>query len=254
MDPYILAKDGLFTDRTLIVWLYIRPAWISKVSTEWPCDGRFPLSQDWRNLVIAVSRRFGLLTESASEDCLAMEAQSLSKFPINLPFTIAPTDLYWQGSKVLNAAAYSNSPLPISTAVRREVLYDLFEQNFRLEVFALDKCIVYRQDLPYELASARDAFVMNMFPHGILVGTGFAIESVGSGSIPSRAVAVNNFCRILMGWGSATVRLHPDCFRLNASSSPTLLDELEQLLFSIYCNQFFLYFGRPPTVPHMCPT
>lgn len=236
-----------------IVWLYIRAAWISKVSTQWAPTDQFPSTQNWRNFIFLICRRMGLLTAPLTKKREELEKEILKIFPINVPSTIAPTDLYWQRAMVLKAEDFNCDPLPISDVVRREVLYDLFEQNFRVELFALDRVEVYRRDLPEELASIRDAFVIDAFPRGVLIGTDIADESVSASDLHHRAVCVNSFRRVLMGWGSIALPLHADRFKVDGSSSAEVVTELENLAFPIYCNEFFRWFGRAPTVPHVRP-
>lgn len=282
MDPWLIARDDRIGDRNLVVWLFMRSAWISQVTTLWAAGEHFPSSQDWRNFVPSVARRMNfdwtemhpLLSVSSSapppghqkkkkasrprtaqqESTASIEASLAKTFPLNLPQSIPSQDLYWRGNVVLLASQYNIRPLPIPDTVRGQILWDLLEQNFRIELLATDRCVLHRAGMTLATANLRDAFVSQVFPSGSPVNTGMSEESLGARHSTFRAQYLNGFRRVVQTWGDIGKPLEQDRFRnMDKCSNSAVIDELERIVCGIYYTTFFRYFGRAPTVPHIFP-
>lgn len=194
-------------------------------------------------------------TRANQDSTETIEASLVKDFPLNLGLTIPKQDLYWRGCLVLKAVEYDARPLPIPDGIRAEILWDVFEQGFRIELLATDRCIFPRSVMLLADANARDAFVSQVFSSGSPVNTSISEESLGARRTAFRATYLNKFCRVVQTWGEAGAPLKEAKFQnIDKTSNPTVIDDVERLAFGIYCTTFFRYFGRAPTVPYIFPT
>ena len=139
--------------------------------------------------------------------------------------------------------------------VMQEAVWELYEQNFRLELLALDRCIVPRVDLAVTEQIAREEMVANVFPDARIIMHQLPPKDVGLGAVAweRRTEYVDNFRILLALWpNSPSSALQP----LASSSRQVLESHLlatEKCLYDFYCQTFFIYFGRAPTVPAARP-
>lgn len=288
MDPFLLARDDRRGDLCLFVWLWIRSAWIAQVTTSWTPGSKFPNSQEWRNLVTYIGQRMdfdwtdGSVSSPSTIPSLAisaphqqpgqgttkkkiknrakigftgtvMDSEFAALFPLEIPQSLGPQEVYWRGRLIIEVNQLPLRPLPIPDQVRKEVIWDLCEQNFRIEVLALDRILVPRDKMPQSVALSRDGLVRDIFPSKSPVCATMSEESLGARSTAFRAVFVNNFRRVIQSWGRIGTPLAQSKFRLAPDSPDTAVYELEKVAYKIYCTTFFQHFGRAPTVPHIFP-
>ncbi|KDR65452.1 hypothetical protein GALMADRAFT_81847 [Galerina marginata CBS 339.88] len=138
-----------------------------------------------------------------------------------------------------------------------EVVWDLGEHNFRLELLTLDQCVIPRDAMTDSERAERDDMVYACFPNKFPVTQDFPTKDEGLGAAhwESRKSYVEAFALLLAVWpGREGGRLKFLCQRGQALGSRSLLvreqiEGLEKVAFPFYCQTFFEYFGRAPTIP-----
>lgn len=257
MDPYTLARPGSAGEVALVTWLFIRSQWISEVATRWNARDPFPSPQNWRTFIAHVGAKVGFVWGNGNAASNAankvLKPDLAQKFPVTLPPSPGATDLYWRGRIVATAADLGSGRLFISDRIRQEIIYDLYEQNFRIELLSLDRMQVFRGYMTEEQADARDHFVTSIFPGGVIVTSDLADEYLGLRHNKLRASNVNQLRRVMVGWGGVCQSLLRNEFMIGPQSTDADIFRAEMHIFSIYCNQFFKFFYRAPTIPHVRP-
>ncbi len=145
----------------------------------------------------------------------------------------------------------------LSTVTIRQVVWDLYEQNFRLELLALDRSIFPRGKMSGEIGSVRDNLLLDVFPDASFIFHRLPSKDQGLGAKDwlARIRMLKLFRKFMSDWPSSpssTVGHISDSLASAADGEQHLLT-LELTLYSFYCQTFFLYFGRAPCVPHHLP-
>lgn len=149
----------------------------------------------------------------------------------------------------------------ISDSILREVIWDLFKHNFRLELLALDRSIYLRTRLSEAEGLSRDEMVAACLPYGTLVSLDWPSRGKGLGAraTEERVRYVEAFKLLLMIWpGSKATELKtlppiPRPYAANIPRHEQLVWRVERVAYPFYCQTFFDYFGRAPCVPHQLP-
>ena len=197
-DPFILCGSGSRAEIYLLAWLMFRSTCLSNsykkgdaIETAITKKGiAKPTAQDWRNFLFRLGLVFGLKKEDNGQrpaKKLRTEHNFRTLFGYDIPEQCRPPeDIYWQGNLILSAQSIAAGKLGVDKAIWREVVWDLYENNFRVELLALDCCIFPRKLMPEADASARDEMVLSVFPeqsvfiyskrtrlyHGVMLGSG----------------------------------------------------------------------------------
>lgn len=257
MDPYLIARPGSVGDLTLVAWLFIRSPWISEVATRWSARARFPSPQEWRTYTAIVGAKIGFTWRdgaASANDDKPLPPSIASLFPLPLPSASTSVDLFWRGQVVVTAADLRAGRVPITDRIRQEIIYDLYEQNFRIELLSLDRMKVFRGYMTEEAADSRDQFVIStLFPREVVVTSDMVDECLGLRHNRVRATHVNNLRRVMASWGGECSILYGDQFKISSQSAETQILTVEARIFGMYCEEFFRFFCRAPTIPHICP-
>ena len=200
-DPLIFINtfksDVQRFSKLLYVWLAIRAGWIAHIASEQQLQGgvsgsvsgqfeRMPLLQHWKDYLFKVGCSVGVLFPVAAAAAPAGMSSTSGKkqdkkraqkekfveelegvFDLSLDLNETLPDLFWQGSMVKLASA-SDSTLPALHVVR-EIIWEIVEDNWRLEFLALDHCLVSRREMSEVEASLRDSKVASCFPSSDLL-------------------------------------------------------------------------------------
>lgn len=193
-----------------------------------------------------------------------MGEEELEKlFGLDLKKLGGPVDVYWKG--VLVKTAYDlrtqETDLAFHDGLIQEVVWDLYEHNFRLELLALDRCVIPRDGLNEASILARDYLVSDCFPRREFIFADFPKKDVGLGAKnwEDRKEYVEAFRVLLSAWPGEAGR---DLGHMVAGrhSRPNLFEaketdvlNVEHIAYPFYCQTFFDYFGRAPTLPHQLP-
>ena len=238
----------------LIAWLQARPSLIYQARKQLTLSQRL---QTWRVFLemVAPGRKSGKSeTSTAGTFCAKLnEVYTFLLCETNLSLAMdSPIDTtnlsppMWHG-KYLSRNAINEPPIP---GLFREVLWDLNESNFRLEFFSLD-CLASEEELdPREqIAWLCACFEPNEFipPTFPMVNTGLVADGW-----KWRVDAVLALVEILSSWKSCPRNLRvldPEIFRRRREVNQAGFEDLEQRAANFYCQMFYNYFGRAPSIP-----
>ena len=227
-DPLIFINlfksDEVRFSKLLYLWLAIRAGWIAHITSQRQLQdgsgdvpGRFarmPLPQHWKDYLIKVGRSVGVSFPPATTPAETLStsdkkrdkkrawkekfvAELVDVFDLPLDLNGSLPDLFWQGSVVKSATA-SDSVSPLLHIVR-EIIWEIVEDNWRLEFLALDRCVLSRRGMSETEASLRDSKVATCFPSSDVLVRVFPIwdGSLGAKESPNRLAFLNQFIAVL---------------------------------------------------------
>ncbi|KAJ3567227.1 hypothetical protein NP233_g6498 [Leucocoprinus birnbaumii] len=141
------------------------------------------------------------------------------------------------------------------------VVWDSHEHNFRAEFMSLDRCIMANAYKDIGAGNSREHKLQGVFFDGATFMTSCpaGFKSIASGTPEDRCAFVKAFCDVLSDWPGETPRLLASLvFHKKQSGKDTwdfgIMCTAERRAYQHYCQTFFDYFGRAPTIPHTCPT
>jgi len=189
------------------------------------------------------------------------EVGDMFNFSLKVPPDGSPGDVFWQGVVVIKAAEVKAGSFGFTIPIARQIMWDIFENNFRLELLTLDRAIVPRSSDGYR-ALERDGMVMRVMPTGAFMTNRMPYGDMGLGarSWQNRARFVEAFRELLSSWpGEAAQQLK----RMSAGvwvsdgvgfqGTEWNVLAVERIALPFYCQMFFNYFGRAATIPHIRP-
>ena len=249
-DPHLILSSG---DKVLIYivrYLALRSAWrtiiVNKLQSKITKLERIGLtSQQWRACLeppSAPSLQFEQLTRTQQRKMAAV-----STLASQLAGAVIPNHVFWSGEEIISSDPISARP------IAAEVIWDLYEHNFRIEVFLLDRAIMKDAWAVESQAVVREKMLLLLFPGdtGYLVGEMPEVDGgLAAESWIERYSYVRNFCKLLATWPNHPAALDRD---LQASPSEKEVIEIEQVVVRFYCQTFFDYFARAPITPHRLP-
>lgn len=172
-----------------------------------------------------------------------------------------PIDIFWKGQRILSAQDLATGRLNISASTMKEIIWDLSEHNFRFELLALDRCVVPRDDMTDVELFQRDAMVRACLPGHTFVSVDWPLmdEGLGAREPVERAECLEAFRKLLATWpGRDGIQLK--VMRVLVMDTPALRQAtpesilaVEKVAYPFYCQTFFNYFGRAPSIPHQLP-
>jgi len=284
-DPHLFLTSGRSALYT-ICWLTIKPLWLNMATNRVGADGNcspYPEPQDWRAFLTDLCGKMGLEVASSSGSQphqntseaketkesrhgrekrrrIKDDANRVDKFKLDTSLYTSLSDVFWRGRLLLTKDALRNNQITVRTSVAKEIIWELFNQNFALELLALDRVIFPRDNMTDEEGMERDAKVSACFPDGILVGMNYPIVDQGLGALRwrDRIEYVEAFRMLLSTWRgpmlSEDVALRLGGLPLvEATATEQHVEALEMVAYAFYCQTFFDHFGRAPCVPCRLP-
>jgi hypothetical protein len=262
-DPHIFLPEGRRT-AYITGWLTCRAGWVQSLisnSAELPV----PNTQQWRSFLFDKSLSFNPATTpphpvpqptkkgKSNNRKEKLEASIKEIFTIRLQSVAVPSELFWHEKKVIDGQV--NLLTPTTTA---EILWDLFEHNFRLELLALDRCVMASSWQDPTVAAIRDALVRDVFPgDGFLVGTmPTSDHGLAADQWEDRLPFVEKLRKLMLDWlGELARKLKAIRALDSVDFVPTRSDveKVERIVASFYCQTFFDFSGRAPITPHRIP-
>jgi len=182
-------------------------------------------------------------------------------FSLKLSLDGKPGDVFWQGKVVIKAAEVQVGTFMFPILIACQVMWDLFENNFRLELLTLDQAIVPRSSNDYR-ALERDQMVMSVMPTGAFMMNHMLSRDMGLGAHDwkNRAQHVEAFRDLLGSWPGEPAqqlrRMSAGTWVLGGSGFQGTEGQVlavERVAFPFYCQTFFNHFGRVATIPHIMP-
>lgn len=270
-DPTFLAKDSNMSYSTkvyLLGWLALRPGWLARLADATVSPPSYPNPQQWKDVIkIDVGRALNFAqrlksTEDSSNKRQKKEANVKDALGIDWSALRSSVDIFWKGHLLCSSGSTNVDRLFISTTVLKEVIWDLMEHNFRFELLALDRSIFPRARLSEHAATARDEMVAACLPNQTFVSLDWPVhdEGLGARKWEDRMEFVEAFRILLVTWpGSAAQMLQGmTAIQRHSGSAFTgqerLVEQVEQVAYPFYCQTFFNYFARAPSVPHNRPS
>ncbi len=273
LDPYIVVSSNTASDRRaryLIAWIMIRGAWLAAATTRSPKDRQpMPLSQNWKDFMWRISQGLGLEKRPLSSEQHTSTRQGnepearrpakrktrggdQSKYDIahvfNLDIRTKPVNVFWDGDLIKTAANLADGAIDLDNHLVCDIVWDLYEQNFRLELLALDRCVLPRLAMSEEAKSAREDMVARLFLDGLVILHRLPGQDSGLGArdMMKRKPFISAFYVFLSVWpGAASYKIFS-----SAQLSDENLQEAEKSASQFYCQTFFDYFGRAACTPH----
>jgi hypothetical protein len=139
----------------------------------------------------------------------------------------------------------------------REIIWELFEHNFRFEVRALDMIAAPDQWDGADASITRFKTVSQAIGDGfdgkfIIWNDPFPRENEGlrSSRFITRLRPLESLRRLMLSWPDVPASITGSTFM---AGMPADLEALEYEVVLFYCQSFFDFFGRPPIVPHYIP-
>ena len=203
-----------------VSWLLIRPVWVhsttNRNNNKRKC-APYPEPQDWKNYLTDLFGKIGIRLDSlevvrskASKGIQSRNKkrkveiikEAAVKFQIKTLDLRSPSDIFWCGQLLLLKDALRNNELAIDDKVYREVIWELFNNNFALELLATDQVCFPRHEMSENKGMERDAQVVACFPKGILVGGDYLTLDKGLGAAhwQDRCEYVKAFHLLLSLW------------------------------------------------------
>lgn len=269
-DPHAFMNTKTRLDTYIVSWLMIRPLWLNLATNRTGVEGNcspYPEPQDWKNFLTDLHGNMGLgLTPSNSKKSSAPDGVQerdkrrkyehnntrLNKFNVDASNFTTPSDIFWRGEILLTQAQVKMN-YTIDDTIAKQVIWELINHNFALELLALDRVLFNK--LSESDREERDANVAACFPNSVLVGLDFPMVDEGLGALrwQDRVEYVEAFRLLLSTWeGDAAHELG----RLGPLVDPLSqrrVEGVESRAYVLYCQTFFDWFGRAPTVPCRLP-
>ena len=231
--------------KLLLGWLRQRPAMIYRLTSS-ASSARVLSNQSWRTMLTygdtPVSLESREQTKSASRrvDMRQLLGNCLDESGLEL---VAGTDhLFWCKQEL------STGTLP-STDICQEILWELYELNFRFELLALH----HRAQLLVNDTPEQQDCVLACFPgHGplLVADCSLANKGLAAPSITERAPYLLALKRLMRGWkGNVPVQVSSDEKPIEQYSTVELT-ALERAVARFYTQSFFNFFGRAAILPH----
>jgi hypothetical protein len=274
-DPHAFLGTTQRLDMYCACWLMIRPLWINLATHRRP-GSAYPQPQDWKTFLTDLYLQMGLILPSSSHGAVSTShkksstsgkrkdqqgQQNRSKrqktgddsehegvenamFNVDISKFSSPSDVFWRDEMLITKDSLTSNRYSIVSSVAREIVWELFNTNFALELLATDRVIFPRNNTLYS-ALERDALVAECFPDCVLVGLDYPLADKGLGAFfwRDRIEYVEAFRSLLSTWQGPAAGQLGRMSALVANSSELHVLEVERLAYRFYCQTFFDYFG-----------
>ncbi|KAG7093139.1 hypothetical protein E1B28_009422 [Marasmius oreades] len=235
--------------RAVLIFRHMMPA--SFTSGAWT-------SEQWR-ILLALSETY---TSSTSNDgFMAKQRQSVyhllsecfkfHKLKLNLD-NVNTHVFSWRNREV--PVRYLNDD-----EVVKEIVWELFELNFRIEFQALHRrlCVTERQPSRNSIGAKSFEGIYSCFYDSKNVNNPTQVDFDGASkglaaiNLEDRNPYMLPFCRVLVQWpgGDIGTELLKNC-TVESDLMQSQLAKLENWAVPFYCQSFYSMYGRPPIIPH----
>jgi hypothetical protein len=147
--------------------------------------------------------------------------------------------------------------IDLDRGIVREIIWELFEHNFRFEVRALDMIAAPSQ------WNGGDASIKRLKTVCQAIGDGFDAkfviwndpfprfnEGLRGTDLTNRVLPLESLRKLMLSWPNPPASIVHGTF---LRGKPDETEALEYQVVLFYCQTFYDFFGRPPIVPHRIP-
>ncbi|TFK58628.1 hypothetical protein BDN72DRAFT_906564 [Pluteus cervinus] len=225
-DPRMFVEgSGTRAAQWFTIWRRVRPAFIFQVTTD--ISSATPLSfQEWRIFLFA-------RCNAKMNELQPILSSTLAKHNISFD------DLY----------AIPTGDMPDDNEYR-QILWEMAEYNFRCDLLSLDRRI--QQHPPTPGSNHEDLLAAALSTNTEAVGIfNFDQTSATSGLAardrPLKLATLRSLCRLMQKWQGD----RPPILEVTDESRRNdYIEELEKAIAKFFCQSFFNYFGRAPSIPY----
>lgn len=269
-DPLVFLVEGGKGVEMALTWLVIRAPWMATFTGMEPRRCSLPNPQQWREYLRELSLDYEVVRQDERKSAPPPSAKSTTRvarrhqktrdaakdiFSIHKPSRDLVTSLSWNGRVV-----WSPGKVDLKLADHRLVVWDSHEHNFRLEMFSLDRCVMFEDWANPERQVIREQKLRAVFFQEVTLMAAIptGLKTIASADPRDRCEFVEAFRLVLMDWpGEIPLILGPLQFHKQLGDKViwdfSLMHAVEKHIYSFYCQTFFDYFGRAPTIPHTLP-
>ena len=265
-----------------LAWLISRSQWLQSFTSLDNSPMPAPHTQHWRDFLYRFSKEMNLVDaaraehsstsktlangsrkpEKSKQKHSSSRGESAKKvqttvFGPRVKVGERPHSIFWCDISVMEGNADSLTP-----AISAEIIWNLFEQNFRLEIRMVDQQVLPVDWASEELAGVRDELIRRIFPEeddGYIVGR-LPENNVGlvAENWRDRGRSVDALRMLISGWPGpdaqalASISIFDGCGKVTMTRAQ--FEHAEEMAVGLYCQTFFDYFGHAPSTPHRIPT
>ena len=223
------------------VWLKLQELLFHRISSSSGTIEPLP-NKTWRNLLSLgkTSPRADTLQGKLRSRVLLILQECASRSNTHLNFNdLSSLPATWQGQEI------PSHQLP-PTHVGKEILWELYEINFRVEFLALDSILDKSDEHSTERQIVIDG---HCWPNSLVIPD---FERSGDGlnarSLKDRAPYLDGLRLVMSSWSGAPLALREPFSCVDASEHD--LEQMEMEIAQFYVNAFYRIFGRAANVPH----
>jgi len=190
------------------------------------------------------------------------QTTGFDEFHKTLGFNGSPLDVYWGGAIVGTAANFVSGNLLLTYGTTCEVVWDLFEHNWRLELLSIDHILLPRTTMTASQRMEREGLMLEVLPRGLFVMLTPSVKDEGLAARrwEDRAEYVEVFRVLLASWPVPGAEVlgqmsagHWDEPSFSFCTNQLVVEAVERVAYRLYCQTFFEYIGRAPTIPCSLP-
>ena len=172
---------------------------------------------------------------------------------------MAPVDIHWGKQLVWSADDICGGHLGILPVFTKEMVWDLFEHNFHMELLSLDHVLVPRKYMSASQCSEQEAMVTDAIPQGLFVLHKLPVKDEGLvGRLwMDRMEYIEAFRVLLSTWPKAGELVTMSAGSREGStfiSDHKQVESMEAMAYPFYCQMFFEYLGHALMIPFHLPS
>ncbi|KAJ3573912.1 hypothetical protein NP233_g2127 [Leucocoprinus birnbaumii] len=259
-NPYLaFTGDDKETTAFILAWLLTREEWINSMTNVLPTRQiPLPRMSEWTSYLRDIELDFNLgekHTKAWRRNIRRKAKEIKDKFPCSHQ-ALDVSAIEWNGHEV-----WRKGSVKLDLFDRRMLYYDVQEHNFRMELHTLDRCIMADEWENTSQAVTRHRKVLAVFPEGSLLAVTFIPGSprLANEKWKIRAPYVEAFRALISDWPGdvprelAGIRMQSGKEGDRVIWSKDKMRIVERKAYTFYCQTYFDYFGRTPSIPHVLP-
>lgn len=257
-DPaYFIACDSRMRSTAIAAWLSIRASRCGQMA--YPEHQQMPVvsTGTWRQFFRiwkrcsksdhSVTGALAHVHDDATTAAKRMFGDSMVALMNN-----TSREVFWNSAPI---TVVDGEAQDLNTQIIRQINWELLELNWRYELLALDKVAAPHKWAEEDLANKRvDAIllVFSPYPSFILMNGPFPTEqpSISAVNYIDRLPALNALRCVMIDWKGCPGKIQSQA---HGNAECPEATSLENLTMDFYCQTFFEYFHRPPTIPALLP-